>query len=61
MSDAEHRFVESPEGRRFPPSGDDDQILERLRWSPVQRLRYLLDMLDFEERAHMARPVPKDR
>ena len=35
-----------------------DQIVERLGWTPRQRLRYLLDMLAFEERAHRARPVP---
>jgi hypothetical protein len=36
---------------------DVDQIVERLRWTPKQRLDYLLDMLDFEERAHRARRV----
>jgi hypothetical protein len=34
---------------------DDDQIAERLRWTPKQRLDYLLDMLEFEERARRAR------
>jgi hypothetical protein len=35
-----------------------DQIVERLGWTPRERLRYLLDMLAFEERAHRARPIP---
>jgi hypothetical protein len=34
-----------------------DQIVERLAWSPEERLRYLLDMLAFEERAHASRIV----
>jgi hypothetical protein len=34
---------------------DLDQVVERLRWTPKQRLDYLLDMLAFEERAHRAR------
>ena len=34
---------------------DLDQIVERLSWTPLERLQYLLDMLDFEERAHRAR------
>jgi hypothetical protein len=36
---------------------DNDQIVERLRWTPKQRLDYLLDMLAFEERAQQARRV----
>jgi hypothetical protein len=36
---------------------DADQIAERLSWTPRQRLRYLLDMLDFEERARRARRI----
>ncbi len=28
---------------------DRSQIVERLSWSPTERLRYLQDMLDFEE------------
>ncbi len=32
-----------------------DQIRERLSWTPAQRLRYLTDMLAFEERAQRAR------
>ena len=34
---------------------DIDQILERLSWTPVERLRYLLDMLEFEARARRAK------
>lgn len=40
---------------------DDDQIAERLSWTPRERLQYLLDMLAFEERARSARPVPQTR
>lgn len=36
---------------------DVDQIIERLQWTPRQRLDYLLDMLAFEERARRARCV----
>ncbi len=36
---------------------DLDQIVERLGWTPAERLRYLLDMLAFEEKAHRAKPV----
>ncbi len=36
---------------------DVDQIVERLQWTPKQRLDYLLDMLAFEERARHARRV----
>ena len=35
----------------------DDQIAERLAWTPRERLAYLLDMLEFEERAHRARAL----
>ena len=41
--------------------GDDveiDQIVERLGWTPRERLQYLVDMLAFEERAHEARAIP---
>lgn len=31
------------------------QIAERLRWSPKERLQYLLDMLAFEDLARRAR------
>lgn len=36
-----------------------DQIVERLGWTPRERLQYLLDMLAFEERAHRAHPVDR--
>jgi transcriptional regulator with XRE-family HTH domain len=36
-------------------SVDRDQLRERLQWSPAERLRYLVDMLAFEERARRAR------
>lgn len=36
---------------------DRDQLCERLSWSPIERLRYLVDMLAFEERAHRARRI----
>lgn len=39
---------------------DDDtraQLRERLTWTPLQRLRHLLDLLAFEERARRARRV----
>ena len=39
------------------PDVDLDQITERLRWTPRQRLQYLLDMLAFEDKAHRARPI----
>ena len=40
-----------------PRPADLDQIVERLAWTPRERLQYLLDMLAFEERAHVARPI----
>lgn len=42
---------------RDDTSIDLDQIRERLDWSPPERLRYLVDMLDFEKRAHRATQV----
>jgi hypothetical protein len=36
---------------------DEDQIVERLGWTPKQRLEYLVDMLAFEERTRTARIV----
>jgi hypothetical protein len=49
--------------RQAPLSGgeygeeDSDrvQIVERLSWTPKQRLAYLVDMIAFEERARRAR------
>lgn len=39
---------------------EEDQIAERLAWTPRQRLQYLLDMLAFEDRAHRARPIARE-
>jgi transcriptional regulator with XRE-family HTH domain len=36
---------------------DWDQLFERLSWAPIDRLRYLTDMIAFEERALKAREV----
>jgi hypothetical protein len=36
---------------------DRDLIIERLAWTPAERLRHLLEMLAFEERAGRARVV----
>lgn len=38
-----------------------DQIVRLLALSPRERLQYLLDMLDFEERVAGARVVPGDQ
>lgn len=38
-------------------SVDRDQLAERLRWTPAERLRYLTDMIAFEDRARRARAV----
>jgi len=45
----------TPTSERARPR--DDQIAERLAWTPRQRLDYLLDMLAFEARARRARRV----
>jgi hypothetical protein len=37
------------------PAQDLDLIVERLTWTPAERLRHLLEMLAFEERARKAR------
>jgi hypothetical protein len=39
----------------------EDQIAQMLALPPRERLRYLLEVLDFEARAHRATPVPKGR
>jgi hypothetical protein len=54
-----HSIQADPAGTatRGAEGSDVDQIAERLSWTPAERLRYLVDMLDFEERAHRARPV----
>ena len=38
-------------------SVDRDQLAERRRWMPIERLRYLADMVAFEDRARGARMV----
>ena len=52
------RLNRFPIGMIRPPSSEDSdrvQIVERLAWTPKQRLDYLVDMIAFEERAHQAR------
>jgi len=46
-----------PPTRRQYEEEDPDraQIIERLSWTPKQRLAYLVDMVAFEERARRAR------
>jgi len=39
----------------------EDQIAQMLAATPRERLQWLLDALAFEERAHRARPLPKER
>ncbi len=34
---------------------DRSQLVERLDWTPRERLRYLVDMIAFEQRARRAR------
>jgi transcriptional regulator with XRE-family HTH domain len=36
---------------------DRDQLVERLGWSPIERLYYLTDMVAFEQRARTAKRV----
>ena len=52
---------EEPIPKKAPPPQNDDsdreQIIERLTWTPKQRLRYLVDMVAFEERARRARRI----
>jgi transcriptional regulator with XRE-family HTH domain len=42
-------------GSRRMDDADHEQIRERLRWAPIERLRYLVDMVDFEARVRSAR------
>lgn len=44
----------------LPNDDDEDLIVERLGWTPMERLQYLLDMLEFEERAQRARQMPEE-
>jgi hypothetical protein len=58
--------VVSPDDPRLEGMGKEsvageDQIAQMLAAAPRERLRCLLDMLAFEERAHRARPLPKVR
>jgi hypothetical protein len=46
----------SPSGGQYEEEDPDRaQIIERLSWTPKQRLAYLVDMVAFEERARRAR------
>ena len=45
------------EGQYEEEDPDLVQIVERLSWTPKQRLAYLVDMVAFEERARRARRV----
>jgi hypothetical protein len=63
---ADGKPVTSPEDPRLNRMGreqvaGEDQIPQMLALSPRERLRCLVDMLDFEERAHRAMPIPKVR
>jgi hypothetical protein len=50
--------TEGPIERRNEVDADTrSQIRERLRWTPAQRLSYLKEMIEFEQRAAKARRV----
>jgi hypothetical protein len=56
--------VTSPDDPRLQGMGTEsvageDQIAQMLALPPRERLRWLLEVLAFEERAHRARPVLK--
>ena len=58
--------VTSPDDPRLRGMGEEsvageDQIPQMLAATPRERLRCLVEMLDFEDRAHRARPLPKAR
>lgn len=58
--------VTSPDDTRLMGMGREsvagqDQIDQMLAASPRERLRCLVEMLEFEERAHRARLLPKAR
>ena len=62
----EARPVSSPDDPRLKGMGEEsvageDQIAQMLAATPRERLRCLVEMLDFEDRAHRARPLPKAR
>lgn len=58
--------ITSPDDPRLKNMGreqvaGEDQIAQMLGVAPRERLRWLLEMLDFEERAHRATPTAKVR
>ena len=62
----DHACVTSPDDPRLVGMGMEevagaDQIDHMLTLAPRERLQLLLDMLDFEERAHRARILPRER
>lgn len=62
----DHATVTSPEDPRLKGMGMEDvagadQIDRMLALLPHERLQLLLDMLDFEARAHRARILPRER
>ncbi len=63
---ADHPPVTSPDDPRLKGMGTEDiagadQIDRMLALSPHERLQRLLDMLEFEARAHRARILPRER
>ena len=63
---ADHEPVTSPDDPRLRSVGMEgvaggDQIDGMLALPPRERLRRLLDTLDFEARAHRARILPRER
>lgn len=62
----DHASVTSPDDPRLSGMGMEDvagadQIDRMLALTPRERLQLLLDMLDFETRAHRARILPRER
>jgi hypothetical protein len=58
--------ITSPDDPRLTGMGQDDvagadQMVQLLAVSPRERLQYLLDTLDFEDRLHQARRIPAGR
>jgi hypothetical protein len=58
--------VTSPDDPRLVGMGQEsvageDQIDQMLAATPAERLRCLVEMLEFEERAHGAKPLSKAR
>lgn len=57
--------IASPDDPRLAGMGQEDvagadQIAQLLAATPRERLQCLADMLDFEERAHKARLLPRE-